>query len=184
MVRKNNAAGVYLFKTLSDTVPRRVAWEEIVAALRDGRLKSCCDEYRRLAALAAGASDGEKSRLKSMMSRIKHTLPSFVASAELDGGRSGKCVRGYTGYVMADFDHIPPERLAAAGRALKADPHTLLSYVTVSGCGLRVIARVSCEVTAETFPHVWKTVNGYFAAVAGVPFDRQCSNAKIGRAHV
>lgn len=177
MVRKNNAAGVYLFKTLSDTVPRRVTWEEIAAALRDGRLKSCCDEYRRLAALAAGASDGEKSRLKSMMSRIKHTLPSFVASAELDGGRSGKCVRGYTGYVMADFDHIPPERLAAAGQALKADPHTLLSYVTVSGCGLRVIARVSCEVTAETFPHVWKTVNGYFAAVAGVPFDRQCSNA-------
>lgn len=177
MVRENNAAGVFLFKTLSDTVPRHVTWEEIVAALRDGRLKSCCDEYRRLAVLAAGASDDEKPRLKSVMSRIKHTVPSFVASAELDGGRSAKCVRGYTGYVMADFDHIPPEKFSAVERALKTDPHALLSYVTVSGCGMRVISRVACAVTAETFPHVWKTVNGYFAAVAGVPFDRQCSNA-------
>lgn len=177
MNEKSNPLSLSLFKTLSSTVPEPVTWERIVETIRSGSLKPCCDEYRRLAGLCRGKSGEEEKRIRSAMSGIKRSVPAFVASVEVCGGRSGECVRGYTGYVMVDIDHIPAERFAAAERAVKSDSHAFLAYITLSGCGLRVIARASCAVTADNFRLVWNAVNGYFADVAGVAPDRQCSNA-------
>lgn len=175
--RKNETFSLSYFKTLASTIPQPVTWEQIFAAISRGDFKSCCEEYRRLAGCLKDASVEDDTRIKSIMSGIKRSVPAFIASVELCGGRSAACVRGYTGYVMVDLDHIPTEKFSAVERALKSDPHAMLSYVTLSGKGLRVIARASCVVTAENFLHVWHAVNDYFAAVAGVAFDRQCSNA-------
>lgn len=166
-----------MFQTLSATKPENSSWEQLAAAITGGDFKPRCMEYRRLATLHGSAAEADRPRIKSMMSGMKRSMPAFIASVELCGGRSVSCVRGYTGYIMVDIDHIPSERFAAAERAVKSDAHAFMAYVTLSGLGLRVIARAGCTVTRDNFSHVWNTVNKYFAGVAGAPFDRQCCNA-------
>lgn len=164
------------FSSLMSTEPKGCTFERIFDAIKGNELKAPSEEYRRLGTLLAVAPAEEAKAIKQKMSAIKHATPAFIPSVELSGGRSGKCVRGFTGDVMVDIDHIPAEKFAKAERALKSDPHTVLCYTTLSGCGLRVIGRVSVPVTAETFPEAWRSVNEYFASVADVAFDRQCSN--------
>lgn len=175
-MNKDKSFHLSYFSSLMSTEPKGCTFEQILEAIKGSRLKTQCEEYRRLAALLDVAPTEEAKVIKERMSAIKHATPAFIPSVVLSGGRTSKCVRGFTGYVMGDFDHIPAEKFAKAERALKSDPHTVLSFVTLSGRGLRVIARVSVAVTADTFPQAWRSVNEYFASVADVPFDRQCSN--------
>lgn len=177
MVEENKTPCLSVFPTLASTSPMPTSWEQIVQTLKTPQMKQRCDEYRRLVKLRVTASGEEEAALKSQMSRIKRQTPAFVASVELSGGRSKSCVRDYTGFVMVDIDHIPAEKFSEAERIVKSDPHTLFSYVTLSGCGLRVIARMAERITEKNFQKAWNTVNEYYATVTGLPTDRQCSNA-------
>ena len=177
MVTENKTPRLSVFPSLASTEPKPTDWEQIMQAVKTLQMKSCCEEYRRLAALRATATGDEEASLKSRMSRIKRAVPAFVPSVELSGGRSKSCVRGYTGFVMVDIDHIPADKFSEAERIVKSDAHTLLAYVTLSGHGLRVIARMAERITEKNFQEAWRAVNEYYAAATGLPTDRQCSNA-------
>jgi hypothetical protein len=72
---------------------------------------------------------------------------SFLPAANVSGGRSSRCVTALTGVAMCDIDHIPAERMAQAVATAKADQHTMLAYVTISGQGLRILYRYEWDVT-------------------------------------
>ena len=59
---------------------------------------------------------------------------------------------------------------------MKADKHTLLTYVTISGEGLRVIARVDGEVTPDNYKAAWLTVNEHYKKLLNLDYDTQCSS--------
>ena len=154
------------FPTLTATTPEEISWETVTTTIRGDYLRQKTEQYRR--ALA----EGDKTQMKA----IKTSCPAIVCQAVLEGGRGKEHIRKYTGAFMADFDHVPKEKLAEAMKLIKDDKHTLLAYVTISGEGLRVIARVDGEVTYENYKAAWLTVNEYYKKLIDLDYDAQCSS--------
>ena len=157
---------VSYFPTLTDTTPEEISWETVTTTIRGDFLRQKTELYRR--ALA----DGDKKQMKA----VKTSCPGIVCQVRLDGGRCQENIRGYTGTFMADFDHVPSDKMGEALKLIKDDKHTLLAYVTISGEGLRVIARVDGEVTMENYKAAWMTVNEHYKKKLNLEYDTQCSS--------
>ena len=50
-------------------------------------------------------------------------------------------------------------------------------YITISGCGIRVISHVEGGVTKANYRMVWEWVNDHYARLCEVEIDGQCKNA-------
>ena len=168
--------------SFTDKVPKSKSWEQIVNLIRGNLLHGTTHQYRTLLAAfdqaSAAGNEKQAADIKAQMSRVKCTqLPAIVCQATLEGGKDKECLRGYTGFLMVDFDHVPSDRLAATYNIVAADPHTFLAYTTVSGHGFRVIARVEETVTETNYRVAWLSVNAYYKRLTGLDYDTQCSNA-------
>ena len=150
---------VTYFKSLTATEPESVSWERMMEVLRGNFLSEKTLKYRSLLAqFEMTEKSGDKQsadRLKAEMKAIKQGCPAVVCQTVLEGGKGRDCISSYTNYMMADFDHVPADMLAEALAKVNADPHTFISYTTISGRGFRVIARVDDKVTEENFRAAW-----------------------------
>ena len=173
-------SNVIYFDSLTATEPQGASWEKMMEVLRSDFLKEKTLKYRALLSqLDQAEASGDKAAIdgiKAEMKNVKTGCPAIVCQALLEGGKDKTCIRDYTGYMMADFDHVPDDRLAEALAKVKADPYTFVVYTTISGRGFRVIARVDEKVTEVNFRAAWLSVNEYFKGVTGLDYDTQCSN--------
>lgn len=170
------------FASLRDTVPVPTTWGDLVEEIRGGRHLTVTRLYRetcaRLAEAEAAGDIASVEELKRRKVSLKTSQAAFVCSVILEGGRSQQHVRGYSDKAMVDIDDLNGKSLDTLVGRVKADPHTFLAYVTLSGRGLRVVARVEPVPTdARTFARAWQTVNDYYARLLGVTVDAQCKNA-------
>ncbi len=171
---------VTYFRSLTATEPESVSWERMMEVLRGNFLSERTVKYRSLLAqfdMAEKSGDKKTANsLKAEMKGLKQNCPAVVCQATFDGGKDKDSISGYTCYMMADFDHVPADSLAEAIAKVNADPHTFISYTTMSGRGFRVIARVDDKVTEENFRAAWLSVNEHFKRVTGLDYDTKCSN--------
>ena len=170
------------FASLRDTVPVPTTWGDLVEEIRGGRHLTVTRLYRetcaRLAEAEAAGDIASVEELKRRKVSLKTSQAAFVCSVILEGGRSQQHVRGYSDKAMVDIDDLNGKSLDTLVARVKADPHTFLAYVTLSGRGLRVVARVEPVPTdARTFARAWQTVNDYYSRLLGVTVDAQCKNA-------
>lgn len=172
---------VSYFPSLTAARPEPVAWETAMTAMRGETLREKTEMYRALLLqhdLAVASSNTVTANaIKERMGEIKRSCPAIVCQASLEGGKDRTCIRGYTGFMMVDFDHVQPELMSVAFGVVAADPHTFMAYTTISGRGLRVIARVEGEVTEENYRAAWLSVNEYYKRITELDYDTQCSNA-------
>ena len=67
-------------------------------------------------------------------------------------------------------------------KQLREDPHTLLSYVTISGTGTRVIAAYIEHPEAgtvsenELHARAFDLINRHYTNLLGYPHDEKCKN--------
>lgn len=182
MLKKSNfLQPVARFRSLRDTHPQPTTWQVIFKEITDGTHTAATRHYRaHLATLTDIEATGNVQQLeqwKLTKSNLKNAQPAFIPSVLLEGGRTYAHVKGFTGFIMVDMDGIPIERFAGILALAKADPHSFLTYITISGHGIRVISRVEGEVTKANYYPVWKSVNEYYARLCGVEIDGQCKNA-------
>ena len=163
-----------LFYGSTDTVPKEIALPQLAEMIRcDQSLQTLTRNHRTLkqAGRTAEADHAKKS------------LPCFAVAVRLAGGKSRKHVAAYSSLSMVDIDHIPVGRLADVRRVVNSDPHTLLSFVTASGCGLRVIFRYAGNPLSGTSAHseqvykrIFESGNAYYRQLTGLETDRSCCN--------
>lgn len=109
-------------------------------------------------------------------------MPTFSVAVTFRGlGHSREQAAAWTGLAMCDIDKIESDEvLEAAFARLAADPHTLLIYRTISGCGLRILYRYLRENGQRIDDTSWRAAfymgNEYLSAIAGLPFDEGCSD--------
>ena len=121
-----------LFRGVHDTQPRPVTLEELVTMMRtDQSVRDLTEKHRY--ARATGDEQGA--------SRYKKMMTSFGVAARFEGGRQQKHIVEFTGLSLVDIDHIAEEDMVRVLDLVRADEHTLLAYTTLSGQGLRIIAR-------------------------------------------
>ena len=183
-----------LFRGVHDTQPRPVTLEEVVTMMRtDQSVRDLTEKHRY--ARSVGDEQGA--------SRYKKMMTSFGVAARFEGGRQQKHIVELTGLSLVDIDHIPAERMGEVLALVRGDEHTLLAYTTLSGQGVRVLARyalntfntsndndnvdvdlpsgrqLSSSLTSTLYKTAFLTINTYYQNLTGLPTDGQCKN--VGR---
>lgn len=131
---------------------------------------------------------------------FKNESQLFAVPCLFEGGKGRSNIRQLTGMSLVDFDHVFPTDGTAdkadttALHELKAkiiaDPHTLMSYITMSGNGLRVI--FTYEIAPEFsgvpkdeeevkkfeayYQQAFYAGNSYYEKLLGAKADMQCKN--------
>lgn len=164
---------VSLFKGYTDTCPT----ETSVALVA---------ETIRTSAVLAGHTERHRQYVEqgkaSAASREKRACPCFAVSVRFAGGKGRDNIREWTSLCMADFDHIPAERLKECAALACADPHTLLAYTTVSGQGLRIVSLYAEGPVGESLSPerlhalAFTQMNGHYSTLLGHPYDEKCKN--------
>ena len=169
------------FHSLRDTRPEPTTWQVLFKEITNSAHTAATRHYRaHLATLSDIEATGDAQQLeqwKLTKSNLKNAQPAFIPSVLLEGGRTYAHVKGFTGFIMVDIDGIPPERFAAILTLVKEDIHSFLVYITISGCGIRVISHVEGGVTKANYRMVWEWVNDHYARLCEVEIDGQCKNA-------
>ena len=131
---------------------------------------------------------------------FKNERQLFAVPCLFEGGKGRSNIRQLTGMSLVDFDHVFPTDGTAdkadsnALHELKAkiiaDPHTLMSYITMSGNGLRVIFTYEIATEFSGIPKDEEEVkkfeayyqqafyagNAYYEKLLGAKADMQCKN--------
>ena len=131
---------------------------------------------------------------------FKNESQLFAVPCLFEGGKGRSNIRQLTGMSLVDFDHVFPTDGTAdkadttALHELKAkiiaDPHTLMSYITMSGNGLRII--FTYEIAPEFsgvpkdeeevkkfeayYQQAFYAGNAYYEKLLGAKADMQCKN--------
>ncbi len=129
-----------LFRGVHDTQPRPVTLEELVTMMRtDQSVRDLTEKHRY--ARSTGDEQGA--------SRYKKMMTSFGVAALFEGGRRQQHIVELTGLSLVDIDHIPAERMGEVLALVRSDEHTLLAYTTLSGHGVRVLARYALNTSND-----------------------------------
>ena len=131
---------------------------------------------------------------------FKNESQLFAVPCLFEGGKGRSNIRQLTGMSLVDFDHVLPTDVTdnkADSHALQelkskviTDPHTLMSYITMSGNGLRVI--FTYEIAPEFsgvpkdedevkkfeayYQQAFYAGNAYYEKLLGAKADMQCKN--------
>ena len=166
-----------LFRGVHDTQPRPVTLEELVTMMRtDQSVRDLTEKHRH--ARATGDEQGATGDEQGA-SRYKKMMTSFGVAARFEGGRQQKHIVELTGLSLVDIDHIPSEDMDRVLTLVREDPHTLLAYTTLSGQGVRIIARFALNENDDDNHYPLRTM----CSLAGPPSHRAlCSprSARIG----
>ncbi len=182
---------VSLFNGFTDKNPKPITIREVVEIIRaDQRLQVLTENHRRYRDMGDTArADAEKQH-----------MPCFSVAVLFNGGKQQKHIVSYTGLSIVDLDHIPSECMTEVLEMVRGDEHTLVAYTTISGEGIRVIARFAfpkedsesreCLLRADKkslvlYTKVFAIVNSYYENLTGLLSDEKCKNATriSGMAH-
>lgn len=164
-----------LFGYVYDKNPSLVKLDRIVELIcHDGGVKRTTDLHRQ--ANERGDLEGAK--------HYKQSMYCFGGAALFEGGHKKKDVTAFTRTVFIDIDKLSPEQIETMLAKIRADEHTLLCYVTISGKGIRVIARVEYSIEMNSLAHegeayrfAFEMANGYYADLVGIEHtDMQCKD--------
>lgn len=141
-----------------------VSWVMVVNHLTGGALRELTERYRQ-----------------TRDWHWKAAQLCITPACRLNGrGKEAADVEELTGVTMVDLDHVEGDIEELRAR-VNADPHTFLSYVTVSGNGLRILCRYEADGTdaapdAALYAEAFLAANGYYTELTGQPFDEKCCN--------
>lgn len=168
------------FLSLGSTVPSPTTWAQIVEEIQNGthavQTEAYRDAFLRQEAAESAGNAEEAQRMKQQKMRIKKAQPAFLCSAQVEKGRSSAHVKAFTGLYMIDFDCVEPKQMADVLKRIRADGHTFLAHTTLSGRGIRVIARGAVCPDEHSFVRHWTAANEYYAQLTGLAYDSQCKN--------
>ena len=171
--RKNNhnfnaMQQLSLFRGVHDTQPRPVTLEELVTMMRtDQSVRDLTEKHRHARAMG---DERNASRYKKMMA-------SFGVAARFEGGRQLKHIVELTGLSLVDIDHIGKENIPSVLEKVRGDEHTLLAYTTISGEGVRIIARFALNENDDDNRYPLRTM----CSLAGPPSHRALWSPRSAR---
>lgn len=166
-------SNISLFRGYSDIEPVEASLDEVVNIIRcDAALKDRTEKHRYYL----------QQDLRRDADREKSCCPCFAVAVRFEGGKTRENICAWTGYSLVDLDHIPPELMAAILVLIRADEHTLLAYITISGQGIRIICRiedlngVGGEKAFRRYTGCFNHVNDYYSRLVNFKSDGQCKN--------
>lgn len=128
------------------------------------------DEYRAdVEEIQSAFADGKNNEA----SNLKKRLPALVSSGKFGNHLKAENLQDYYGIMTLDFDHLDTE-LEEIRSKVNDCPYTLMSYVSPSGNGLKVL--VKSDATRDIHEKAYEQVLEYFQSLTGKELDRVNKN--------
>ncbi len=162
-----------LFMGYADCNPKESSIEEIFQLIRqDASVKDRTEKHRYYMS----------QNLLKEAKYEKHACPCFSVATLFSGGKTQKHIAGWTGIGMVDIDDAENLDLQQLAEEVNKDPYTLLTYITISGKGLRILFLYDCENRHSLnhqeqkmlYEYAFDYVNRYFGALLHVQTDPKC----------
>lgn len=163
---------ISLFKGYSDTQPTDSTLQEVVNLIKnDALIRDHTEKHRYY----------KMQGLKVATARAKASCPCFSVAVRFKGGKQKENIAGWTRLCLADIDHVPADKLQQLLALVRADPHTLISYVTISSTGIRIIFMIDCLTedhakNLKIYPRAFEQANNYYARLLDCECDLKCKN--------
>lgn len=139
---------------------RQISWQQVAALIAaDASLKALTERIRL-----------QQEDYKAY-SQAKKALPAICPAAHCEGGHKAEHIVELTGCIMVDFDHVPQQRMEEVLSLLKGWDHTLMAYVTASGCGIHAMVRYTADTPEVAYRDAWQQVNDMASVLCGLPHD-------------
>lgn len=144
---------------------------EVLAIIKDDKNEKNLEFIRKM---RKHYEDGNLHTYKT----LKEKLPAFIVSGVYEGSfkkeHLNESLKEYSKMVCLDFDNIPKERLDSVKETICASPYTLSCFVSPSGCGLKVICKVSTE--REHHKSAYLQLSRHYYCLVGLMADKTCHN--------
>lgn len=120
------------YPSIFDETNSLVSLAELIKIVETEKLKTQVDLIR-----------GEED--KAVKDAMKKKLPAVTLSGVFNGSRIGKNFVSHTGLIQIDFDNVPD--LDLLKKQIHADRFTLVAFTSPGGRGLKVIVKISPDVS-------------------------------------
>ena len=164
---------INLFHGYSDCNPKESTLEEVVRLIReDDSVRNLTIKHRSFLQKKM-TKEAEFQKAKSIC---------FSVATLFEGGKTQKHVTGWPGIGMVDIDDADETFIDQLEEEAKKDPHTLLTYKTISGCGLRILFLYDCKnrhllnfpQQKELYEYAFKQANDHYSRLLRVKADPKC----------
>lgn len=160
---------ISLFDGMTSKTPIEGSLEGVVEVIReDPKLASITQSYR--------LTHNKEFKIRS---------PLFAVACTFEGGKGQENLKELTGCSLVDFDHIQRDEgrtkseetsvpiIDNLKQKIRADPHTLMCYTTISGNGIRIIFRYELP---NDYLSAFAAGNLYYERLVNLESDKQCKN--------
>ena len=164
---------INLFHGYSDCNPKESTLEEVVRLIReDDSVRNLTIKHRSFLQKKM-TKEAEFQKSKSIC---------FSVATLFKGGKTQKHITGWPGIGMVDIDDADETFIDQLEEEAKKDPHTLLTYKTISGCGLRILFLYDCKnrhlldfpQQKELYEYAFKQANDHYSRLLRVKADPKC----------
>jgi hypothetical protein len=110
----------------------------------------------------------------ALAEKIKSKLFAITSSGTFGSPRSKNNIETYSQTICLDFDHIPEYEIENLKQIVNNCYHTLASFISPSGQGLKVFVSVVSD--AASHEEVYIQVANYYKALTGYDYDSKCKD--------
>ncbi len=99
----------------------------------------------------------------------KRNLRAFTPSADFTNGRNKECFTEYSGIIALDIDKVGAEAVAALKIKAAESPYTYAAFISPSGRGLKLFARV--DSGPDDHKRAFNLLRDFYQRLLGVEID-------------
>jgi len=132
---------------------------DILKDIRSDKFKDQVEHIRDL--ISQGKKDQAEHKKKLMLS--------YTPCGTFDKGRKAEKITTYSKLLILDIDDLTPELLKSTKLKIIGNKHTYSVFVSPSGNGLKVLARVTSELDQHDI--MFRQVLSYFEDTLGIKID-------------
>lgn len=89
------------------------------------------------------------------------------------GGHAVQCLSVHSGLLCIDLDHTG-ERTQEVLELTRSLPFTCISFISISGEGIKVLVRVRKEDVQKDYARLYAAVGSMVSTHVGHPYDEKC----------
>ena len=152
------------FPDVRSKKPRDIPFARFIERVRGDDFKAHTLNYRRLAAQPDRRAEAQA---------VKGRTPCVVTAGTCRGGHAVRNLTSYSGLLCIDLDHTD-ERTDEIVRRVSTLPWVVAAFRSISGNGLKVVARVSPDDAARNYRALYAAVGSAVSTCAAHPYDEHC----------
>ena len=162
-----------LYRHVKSTIPHKIlSIDELVDMIKNNDTLKIRTQHIREVYRPKGVEGRESYE------EFKDKCESFIPSGRFENGKRKETgLIEHNGYIVIDIDDIPEDKIDELRSIINLLSHTLLSFVSPSGLGIKIVTPVTPFPTSgDEHRHAWAEASKIYATAIQMPVDPSGKN--------